>query len=485
MKLLLVGHNDRYAVEQLQLALFPLEPMEPVEAPFSGDGAVSTLHRGTTWLTATTRITRNGVTHTACKRLRADQEDTRLRRRILQQSYYLAALPHLSKAPAWGALSGVRPTKLTTRHLLQGGSRPSAERMMMDTYFVTPQRARLAADCSEATIQAASLLEPGDVSLYVGIPFCPTRCAYCSFVSRTIGKRTELMEPYLDALHQELRHTAQLLEKSGRKVRTIYMGGGTPTTLTTQQMAHLLDCITESFDLSRCIEFTVEGGRPDTLNAEKLAAIAQRGADRMSINPQSMQDSVLRACGRRHNAADVVDSYRDAQAAGYRAINMDLIAGLPTDDFAGFRSSLEQVIALNPANITVHTLAIKKGADLFEKREGLCSDEEMARMVDYAEEALRRAGYVPYYLYRQKYMSGSFENVGWCRPGTACLYNIYMMEELHTIISLGAGGMNKVNLPDGSLRRFHNPKFPEQYIEMIGDVMAQKEELFSLMANPL
>ena len=483
MKLRLIGHEDRYAVEQLQLALFPLESMENVTDAFEGDGAVSTLHRGGTWLTATAKITKNGVTHTAAKRLKAADETVSLRRRILQQSYYLAALPHLSKVPAWGALSGVRPTKLTTRLLAEGMSDAAAVREMGQTYFVTPQRAKLSVDCSRATLNAAAKLSEKDVSLYVGIPFCPTRCAYCSFVSKTIGKNTSLMEPYLEALHRELRRTGELMAKSGRTVRTIYIGGGTPTTLTCAQMESLLKCIRESFDLSRCIEFTVEGGRPDTLDQEKLDVIARNGADRMSINPQSMIDSVLAACKRIHTAEDVEERYRQAQAAGYAAINMDLIAGLPTDDFDGFRHSLDRVIGLDPANITVHTLAIKKGADLYEKREGLSPDEEVARMVDYAEEALRGAGYVPYYLYRQKYMSGAFENVGWCRPGTECLYNIYMMEELHTIISVGGGGMNKVNLPDGRLQRFHNPKFPEQYIDMIEDVLNQKEELFRLMRN--
>ena len=264
-------------------------------------------------------------------------------------------------------------------------------------------------------------------------------------------------------------------------MRTIYIGGGTPTTLTAEQMKAQLECIRESFDLSRCIECTGEGGRPDTLDQEKLCVIAENGADRMSINPQSMVDSVLKASRRPHTAADVERSYRQAVNAGFAAINMDLIAGLPTDDFEGFKHSLDTTIALSPANITVHTLAIKKGADLYEKQDGLSPDEEVSRMVDYAEDTLRNAGYEPYYLYRQKYMSGSFENVGWCRPGTACLYNIYMMEELHTIISVGGGGMNKVNLPDGKLQRFHNPKFPQQYIEMIDDVLRQKEELFNLM----
>ena len=471
MKLTLLGHDDRYAVEQLQMALFP----EGTEGE-----AVSSLHRGKTWLTATAKITIDGRTATASRRLKAAEETVRLRRRALQQSYYLAATQLLPQVPAWGALAGVRPTKITTKHLLEGGTAKSADKLMKDVYYVTPDRRRLAVDCSISTVNAVNLLDKDDISLYVGIPFCPTRCTYCSFVSRTIGKKTELMEPYLAALMQEIAVTGKLLAESGKKLRTIYIGGGTPTTLTSPQMANLLDAIRDSFDLSRCIEFTVEGGRPDTLDAEKLRTIRNHGADRMSINPQTMEDHVLRACGRPHKAADVVRAYREAVDAGFKAINMDLIAGLPQDDFDGFRRSLDSVAALDPANITVHTLALKKGADLFEKREGLSTAEEVTRMVDYANQTLRSLGYKPYYLYRQKYMSGSFENVGWSRDDLDCLYNIYMMEEIHTILSLGGGGMNKVNLPDGRLTRFHNPKFPEQYIEMIDDVLRQKEEMFSL-----
>ena len=471
MKLTLIGHDDRYAVEQLQMALFP----EGTEGE-----ATSSLHRGTVWLTATAKITIDGRTATASRRIKAVEETVRLRRRCLQQSYYLAARKLLPNVPAWGALAGVRPTKITTKHMLEGGTPKSADRLMKDVYYVTDDRRKLAVDCSVSTVNAAKLLEPDDLSLYVGIPFCPTRCTYCSFVSRTIGKKTELLNPYLEALLKELKITGRLLAESGKHVRTIYIGGGTPTTLSTPQMAYLLDAIRDSFDLSRCIEFTVEGGRPDTLDAEKLRAIYNHGADRMSINPQTMEDHVLRACGRPHKAADVVRAYGEAVDAGFKAINMDLIAGLPQDNFDGFKRSLDSVAALNPANITVHTLALKKGADLFEKREGLSSAEAVTAMVDYANETLRALGYKPYYLYRQKYMSGSFENVGWSRDDLDCLYNIYMMEEVHTILSLGGGGMNKVNFPDGSLKRFHNPKFPEQYIEMIEDVCRQKEEMFTL-----
>jgi len=472
MKLTLIGHDDRYAVEQLQMALFP----EGTEGE-----AVSTLHRGKIWLTATARITIGNKAASATRRIKATDETVRLRRRALQQSYYLAATQLLPNVPAWGALAGVRPTKITTKHMLEGGTPKSAGKLLKDVYYVTEDRRKLAVDCSISTVNAANLLTKDDISLYVGIPFCPTRCTYCSFVSRTIGKKTELLNPYLEALLKEIEVTGKLLADSGKSLRTIYIGGGTPTTLNSAQMATLLDAIHGSFDLSRCIEFTVEGGRPDTLDAEKLRTIRQHGADRMSINPQTMEDHVLRACGRPHKAADVVHAYQEAVDAGFKAINMDLIAGLPQDSYDGFCRSLDAVAALNPANITVHTLAFKKGADLFEKRESLPSAEEVTRMVDYANATLRSLHYKPYYLYRQKYMSGSFENVGWSRDNLDCLYNIYMMEEVHTILSLGGGGMNKVNFPDGSLKRFHNPKFPEQYIEMLDTVLQQKEELFSLM----
>ena len=472
MNLKLAGHQDLYAVEQLLISLFGVQ---------AEGTAVSQLHRGSVYLTAVTTIEKDGKKTRGVRRLKAASETVQLRRRILQQSLYMAALPHLKEAPAWGAMAGVRPTKLTTKHLLSGGTEKSAERLLQEVYFVTPQRRELALDCSRSTVAAYNLLQQQDISLYVGIPFCPTRCAYCSFVSRSIGKRTELLDPYLQALYKELEVTGNLLKNSGKRVRTVYIGGGTPTTLTAFQMAALLDKIYETVDLSGCLEFTVEGGRPDTPDAEKLRIIRQHGADRMSINPQSMVDKVLRASGRPHTEEDILRSYAQAVDAGFDAINMDLIAGLPEDSFEGFQYSLDKVAALQPANITVHTLALKKGADLFEQKVNLPSGQEVARMVDYANRTLRILGYKPYYLYRQKYMSGSFENVGWSKEGKDCLYNIYMMEELHTILSIGGGGMNKVNLPGGALERFHNPKFPEQYIEQIENVLCQKEELFRLL----
>ena len=472
MKLTLQGHSDLYAVEQLQLSLFP----EGVEGE-----AVSKLHRGKTWLTASATITAFGKTVRACRRIKAADETVRARRRALQQSYYLAATQLLDTVPPWGALAGVRPTKITTKHILEGGSEKSADKLLRDVYFVTADRRKLALDCTRSTVHAASLLEEKDISLYIGIPFCPTRCAYCSFVSRTVGKRTELLEPYLQALLREIRLTGELVAKSGCRVRTIYMGGGTPTTLSSQQMAVLMDTVKESFDLRHLLEYTVEGGRPDTLDLDKLRVIRTHGADRMSINPQTMVDAVLKQSARPHTAADVLRAYHQAVEAGFDAINMDLIAGLPGDDLAGFQHSLDTVAALRPANITVHTLALKKDADLFQRRQNLPSAEEVTRMVSYASEKLRVLGYEPYYLYRQKYMSGSFENVGWSLPGKDCLYNIYMMEEVHSIVSVGGGSISKRNMPDGTLQRFPNPKFPEQYIEMIDTVLEKKKEMFELL----
>lgn len=484
MKLYLKGHTERYPVEQLQMQLFGDRPTQFVETPFSGeDGAVSSLHDGKIYRTATAKITLDGKTATAARRIPLTKADVRLTRRILQQSYYLAAVQLLPEAPPWGALSGVRPTKLATKVLLEGGREQDADRMLRDVYFVTPERRRLCLDASRHTLEAAQLLAPDDLSLYIGIPFCPTRCAYCSFVSESVERFGEFLPPFLDCLIREIEYTGALLKRSGWHIRSLYIGGGTPTTLSTPQMTRLLDAIGTHFDLSRSLEFTVEGGRPDTLDPAKLRAIRAGGATRISINPQTMSDSVLRAIGRRHTAAETVEAFQMAREAGFDDINMDLIAGLPGDTPASFSETVRQVLALEPSNVTVHTLALKKGADLFQRRVTLPTREDVAQMLDASGRQLRAAALEPYYLYRQKYMSGSFENVGWCRAGYTGYYNIYMMEELHSILSLGGGGMNKINLPAGALERFHNPKYPQDYIQRIDTVLRQKDEIFALLAQ--
>ena len=481
MKLLLTGHEERYAIEQLQLSLFPGEHMEPVHGPFQGDGAESVLSRGAAYLTATTTIWYHGQKSQCTRRMRLESETVQLRRRLLQRSYYGAACPLLPEPPPWGALAGVRPTKITTKFLLEGGSLRSAGTMLKQIYYVTPARRQLCLEASQATVQAARLLEPRDISVYVGIPFCPTRCAYCSFVSASTSRSGGLVEPYLQALSREIQAVGQMLASSGLRARTLYIGGGTPTTLTACQLNRLLDLIDRSLDLTGCLEYTVEAGRPDTITQEKLQVLARHGVGRVSINPQSMDDRVLALCGRRHKAAQIPEGFRMARQAGFSSINMDLIAGLPGDPPAGFRGSLEAVAALGPENITIHTLALKKGADLYQHPENLPNTEDVAEMVRFSQEFLRQQGYQPYYLYRQKYMSGNFENVGWCKPGKACLYNIYMMEELHSIVALGAGATSKANFPGGRLERFANPKFPQQYMERLGHVIEEKQRLIQLL----
>ena len=474
MELTLVGHDSLYQVEQLQQALFSLN---------QEGTAVSKVERTEDAVRFITTITVDGKVTEGVRTLPVTEQTVPAFHKALRQSYFDAALPHLPEEPAWGALAGVRPTKITTKHLLEGGTERSAHRLLAEEYYVSAQRRGLAIACSLASVKAVAGTQKQDVSLYIGIPFCPTRCTYCSFVSRTAGKKKGMVEEYLQYLMKEIEYTGPLLKDAGATLRTVYIGGGTPTTLEAEQLERLLNCVRSHLDLSRCVEFTVEAGRPDTLTEEKLQVLKAAGVDRISINPQTMQDEVLQACGRPHSAEDVRKIYKKAVEMGFENINMDLIAGLPKDSVAGFQASLDELIELRPANITVHTLALKKGADLFESRQSLPSRQEVSEMVDYSRMRLSESGYQPYYLYRQKYMSGSYENVGWSRDNRDCLYNIFMMEELHSIVSLGGGAMSKVNLPGGKLERFHNPKFPEQYMEQFEGVLEQKQKLCSLLKD--
>lgn len=475
MKLYLKGHTSRYAVEQLSLSLFPEEKPEYTETPFQGDGAISALHEGETWLTATAKITREGITAHGMARCRKEHATESLRRQIIRQSFYRAALHFLKTPPSWGALSGVRPTKLVSRHLMAGGTRNSADRMLKEVYDVSPGRRKLCLDAAEATMRALEKQKEGDISLYVGIPFCPTRCIYCSFVSDSIEKSKHLLEPYLKALEQEIYAAAEGI--GSRRIRTVYMGGGTPTTLSADQMARLLDTLHKAFDLSGCLEFTVEAGRPDTLDPEKLRVIHQGGATRISVNPQTMEDWVLEIMGRSHTSADILRAYDQALKAGISDINMDLIAGLPGDTVSGFRHTIDKVTDLRPTNITVHTLALKKAAALYYgERTAMPTAEMVEEMLSYGETALRAGSYSPYYLYRQKYMTGSFENVGWSRNEFDNLYNIYMMEELHSILSLGSGGVTK-RIAGTKVERLTNPKYPQEYIAGILDICRKKREV--------
>ena len=470
MKLTFRGHDDRYAVEQSLLAFFPEE--RPVYEGEDGPRhAEVTLHQGAVYATVVTALTYDGKTARASARVSlagaADEyERERLRQRALKLSFFRAARDITGATPSWGALTGIRPAKLVRTMLEEGYTPARADRELRDVYCVSPARRRLALESAQAGLRAKRDLKPNDISLYIGIPFCPTRCAYCSFVSASVEKSFALIPPYLEALTAEVEAAGRMVRETGLRVKSFYMGGGTPTTLSAGQMDALLTAVNKAFDLSGCVEYCIEAGRPDTIDREKLQVLLDHGADRISVNPQSLEPQVLRAIGRQHSPEDIEKAMTLATSMGFPHVNMDLIAGLPADTPEGFRRTLDKCLTFGADNITVHTLSLKKGSRILLEGLPIPTAEAVAEMLDYADPALRARGFAPYYLYRQKYMSGSFENVGWCISGAEGLYNIYIMEELHSILSLGAGGSTKmVDAQRNRIERVFHPKFPLEYIQ--------------------
>ncbi len=470
MKLTFRGHDDRYAVEQSLLAFFPEE--RPVYEGEDGEShAEVTLREGDTYAVGVTVLTYGGKKARGEARVRVagvsdEYERERLRQRALKLSFFRAAREVTGVTPSWGALTGIRPAKLVRSMMEEGMTAAQADRVLRETYCVSPARRRLALESAAAGLKAKNELRPEEISLYIGIPFCPTRCAYCSFVSASVEKSFKLMEPYLEALTAEIDAAGRMVRETGLRVKSFYMGGGTPTTLSARQMDALLTKVNESFDLSGCAEYCIEAGRPDTIDREKLQVLLDHGADRISVNPQSLEAQVLEAIGRHHSPEDIERAMELAVSMGFPHVNMDLIAGLPADTPEGFRRTLDRCMTFGADNITVHTLSLKKGSRILLEGLPIPTAEDVAAMLDYADPALRARGFQPYYLYRQKYMSGSFENVGWCISGAEGLYNIYIMEELHSILSLGAGGSTKmVDTRRNRIERVFHPKFPLEYIQ--------------------
>ena len=367
MKMIFRGHDDRYAVEQSLLAFFPQErPVYDPDACEKNQAEVS-LFTGKTYTTATSKILYDGKIARGISRAVIDPAldeyaAERLRQKALKLSFFKAARTITGITPSWGALTGIRPGKLAARFLEEGKSEKQTDRILKDTYYVSPERRRLAIETAKAGLKARQDLRLEDISLYVGIPFCPTRCAYCSFVSASVEKSFKLIEPYLTVLEQEITDAAQMVKETGLRIKSFYMGGGTPTTLTAAQMDRLLSHLNRSFDLSGCVEYSIEAGRPDTIDREKLQVLLDHGADRISVNPQSLDDRVLQAIGRRHTARDVVTTMELVESMHFPHVNMDLIAGLPEDTPDGFKRTLDACIAMGADNITVHTLALKKAA---------------------------------------------------------------------------------------------------------------------------
>ena len=373
--------------------------------------------------------------------------------------------------PPWGIMTGVRPAKVATE-LLGAGYTPGdcADAICRD-YLTEPGKARLATDVSLAESRLITPEIRKQVSVYIGIPFRPTRCAYCSFVSYTSPGLLRLIPEYLDALANDVDGVFSVIRENGLEVASVYIGGGTPTVLSAAQLDSLLSKIGEDLEKAGASprEYTLEAGRPDTIDAKKMASAVRHGVTRVSVNPQSLSSDVLRAIGRAHTPEMFFDAYRIARDSGVRDINVDLIAGLPGDTEETFRETVDGVAALDPENVTVHTFSVKKSSEF--RAEGRFEPESLtaARSVDYAEGALRGAGYLPYYMYRQKNTVGNLENVGYAKPGHEGLYNVYMMEEVHSILASGAHAVTKfVSLPapDGSVRieRLFQPKYPYEYL---------------------
>ena len=398
-------------------------------------------------------------------------EPDRVRKLAAGEAFLEAGRAMTGIRPPWGIMTGVRPAKVATELFRARYTIDEAAEAIARDYLTEPGKARLAADVSMAESRLLTPESRRQCSVYIGIPFCPTRCAYCSFVSYTSPGLLKLIPEYLEALGNDVDGIFSVIRELGLEVASVYIGGGTPTVLTADQLSGLLSRIGKNLGASGAhpLEYTLEAGRPDTITPDKMAAAAEAGVTRVSVNPQSLNPEVLSAIGRAHTPGMFFDAYRVARDSGVRDINVDLIAGLPADTPESFRYTLDGVAALDPENVTVHTFSVKKSSEFRAEGRFDPSSVTAAQSVDYAEEALRKAGYIPYYMYRQKNTVGNLENVGWSKPGHEGLYNVYMMEEIHSIFGAGAHAVTKLvsePAPDGSVRieRLFQPKYPYEYL---------------------
>ncbi len=377
----------------------------------------------------------------------------------------------------WGILTGVRPIKLM-RRLKNAEGVEKAKDYFQNELLVSEEKTNLSIITEQNEQKILSLSRPDSFSLYVSIPFCPSRCSYCSFVSQSVERAGHLIDPYVNLLCDEIRYTAQIVRACRLHLETVYIGGGTPTTLNPAQLKQLIESIQSHFDLSTCREFTIEAGRPDTIDTDKLNVIYTHGIDRISINPQTLNDAVLEVIGRRHTAEQTLKAYALAEKIGFRHINMDLIAGLPTDTYESFTDTLNRICALSPASVTVHTLAKKRSSGLSMQGEAVDTGSTAAAMIHFCTQKLTAEGYHPYYLYRQSRMAGNLENVGWSKEGFDGLYNVYVMDETHTILGCGAGAVTKLKNPyNEMLTRIFNYKYPYEYINGFDEMLKRKAQV--------
>lgn len=377
----------------------------------------------------------------------------------------------------WGVMSGIRPAKNVREFYKTGLNSDDVKSTLKSLYEVSDEKTDLAMTVAENEKLLLSKIEDNSVSIYIGIPFCPTRCLYCSFISSDVKITGKYINDFVRLLKEEIKKTADVIKRLGFFVDSIYIGGGTPTTLNEEQLEDFLICVNKYFVTDKMSEFTVEAGRPDTINLKKLEIMKKYSVNRISINPQTMNDETLKRVGREHSAEMVRKVYKEAKAVGFSCINMDLIAGLPDETPEMFYYSLDEVIKLNPENITVHSMCVKRAADLKKKDIELQKAENMNKMLSYTQKRMSETKRIPYYMYRQKNISGNLENVGYAKRENMSTYNINIMEEVQSIIALGGGGVTKLVLGD-RIERIFNFKNPDEYIKRFDEILDKKEEIY-------
>lgn len=484
MILRIFGHDFHYECENLCRVYYPNEKIE-IKYDGSDDDPLTVETRlfpedGGARVEVITSI--NGSVRSAGDKVTAPEDELRdkCELRIAQLMFELLSA-ETGYTPPWGVLTGVRPSKLMLRLTAQLG-----EQGAMDYFtkglLVSPEKAHLAATVAKAEEQIVASSRPNSFSLYVSIPFCPTRCSYCSFVSHSItnSNARKLLPEYLEKLSDELGELGGIARELGLRLESVYFGGGTPGVLEAPQLDRLLCSVESRFDLSTLREYTVEIGRPDTVTPEKLRALRIHNVGRISINPQTFNQKTLELIGRNHTVDQAVKAYQLAKSYDFDCVNMDLIAGLPGESYEDFTASVDTAVALSPENITVHTLALKRSSELNASGAGVSGGNEAKKMLDYAWKHLDGSGYSPYYMYRQSKCVGNLENVGWCRSGTQGLYNVFMMEECHTVLAAGAGGVTKLCEPGGTkVERIFNYKYPYEYISGFDKITERKNGIKS------
>ncbi len=484
MILRIFGHDFHYECENLCRVYFPNEKINIVYDE-SGEDQKEVITRcvpldGGNAIEVTVNL--DGASKNLRAEVFAPENELRDKSELKTAQLIFAALSELTGyTPPWGVLTGVRPSKLMLRVIADMGEE-AAMNYFLGSLFVSPEKARLAKTVAKAEEEIVNLSQRNSFSLYVSIPFCPTRCSYCSFVSHSIANSNakKLLPDYLDKLAEEIRLTGSVASELGLKLESIYFGGGTPGVLEAPQMDRLLSEIENVFDLSSIREYTVEVGRPDTVTPEKLRVLKLHDVGRISINPQTFNQRTLELIGRNHSVEQSLKAYRLAKTYGFRSINMDLIAGLPEETLEDFIASIDTAIALSPENITVHTLALKRSSELNASGAGVADGNTAKKMLEYASSALSGRGYAPYYMYRQSKCVGNLENVGWCLNGHECLYNVFMMEECHSVLAVGAGAVTKLREPEGTnIERIFNYKYPYEYISGFDKITERKNGIKS------